>query len=257
MLGVFAVSDSVIFTTYFSHKKHPNNPNDKWVVGKTEDGRVLQNDINYILPWYNSINNLGLNGIVFYDNLTPGFITKYQTDNIKFVKTTPSDYSNNDWRFFVYREFLRENRYDNVFLTDGSDVTVVKDPSQIITDYSDTDLFVCKDSIKLRDFGYIDLHKQAKWENYSWFAMEHLKGKLDLINMGVIGGKFDNIVDFLDKFCVTRLKMGAPDFNADMWIGQYVFRHLLSSKKILIGDPFTSEFKKYQNDRKDVYFIHK
>lgn len=97
---------------------------------------------------------------------------------------------------FVYREFLRENKYDTVFLTDGSDVTVVKDPSQIVIDYSDIHLFVCKDSIKLRDFGYIDLHKQARWENYSWFAMEHLKGKLDLINMGVIEGDLTILLIF-------------------------------------------------------------
>jgi hypothetical protein len=42
-----------------------------------------------------------------------------------------------------------------------------------------------------------------------------------------------------------------------MWTGQYVFRHLLSDKKILIGEPLTSDFKKYQNDRTDVFFIHK
>lgn len=53
------------------------------------------------------------------------------------------------------------------------------------------------------------------------------------------------------------MKKEYPNFNADMWIGQYVFRHLLVDKKLLIGYPFTSDFKQYQNDRKDVYFIHK
>ena len=51
--------------------------------------------------------------------------------------------------------------------------------------------------------------------------------------------------------------MQTPNFNADMWLGQYVFRHLMSDKKLLVGEPFTSEFKKYQDDRKDVYLIHK
>jgi hypothetical protein len=75
--------------------------------------------------------------------------------------------------------------------------------------------------------------------------------------MGVIGGSYENIMDFLDAFCLTRVKMLDPDFNADMWVGQYVFRHLLSDRNIMIGEPFTSIFKGYENDRKDVFFIHK
>lgn len=248
---------SVIITTYFSKKEHPNNPNDQWVVGKANDGRVLQNDIKYIEPWYNSIKKLKLNGIVFYDNLTDEFISKYQTDNIRFIKVKTSQYSNNDWRFFVYREFLGDKNYESVFLTDGSDVIVANNPHEITTKYPDVNIFVCKDSIKLCQFPYLDIHQQARWDNYSWFAMQHLQAQLDLINMGVIGGKQSDVLDFLDKFCLTRLKMGAPEFNADMWVGQYVFRHLMSNNKILIGEPFTSEFKKYQTDRRDVYFIHK
>lgn len=251
------MNNSVIFTTYFSQKIHPNDPNDQWVVGKTNDGRVLQNDIKYIAPWYDSIDKLGLQGVVFYDNLTPSFIDTYQKENIQFIKVSPSDYSNNDWRFFVYKDFLKDKQYDAVFLTDGSDVTVVQDPTKIITDYSDIDLFICKDSIKLADFGYLGIHQQAGWDNYSWFAMQHLQRKLDLINMGVIGGTYDNIMMFLENFYKVRTELANPHFNADMWVGQYIFRHLMSDKKILLGEPFTSEFKKYQNDRKDVYFIHK
>lgn len=251
------MSNSIILTTYFSQKQHPNDPNDQWVVGKDKDGRVLQNDIKYIAPWYNSINELNLSGVVFYDNLNEDFINKYQNNNVNFVKVDTSEYSNNDWRFFVYRDFLKDKDYDSVFLTDGSDVTVVKNPHDILSEHQDIDYFICKDSINLADFPYIDLHKQVGWQNYSWFAMQHLTRKLDLINMGVIGASYSNILDFLDKFCLVRLKLGNPDFNSDMWIGQYVFRHLLSNKKLLLGSPFTSDFKQYQNDRKDVYFIHK
>lgn len=261
------MSNSIILTTYFSKKIHPNDPNDQHVVGKATDGRVWQNDINYIMPWYSSIHALGLNGIVFYDNLTTEFVEKYENKNIKFYKAEESKYqtyhwlnnprSNHDWRWFVYRDYLKNHTYDSVFFTDSSDVYVIKNPNKIIEDYPTVDLFVCKDNIKLCHFPYLDVHKQAKWDNYSFFAMEHLKGQIDLINMGVIGGKYEQTINFLDKFCLTRSKMGNINFSADMWIGQYVFRHLLADKKILIGEPFTSKFKKYEIDRKDVYFIHK
>jgi hypothetical protein len=247
--------DSVILTSYFSIKKHPNDPNDSWVIGRQADGRVSQNDFKYIEPWYNSVNELGLEGRIFYDNLSDEFLQQYTTDKIKFIKVRPSDYSNNDWRFFCYRNFLEENKFDNVFLTDGSDVTVVQDPSGIISSFPDTDLFVCKDSIMLNEFPYLKIHEQAEWDDYVWFMICH--HQLELINMGVIGGRYDNILLFLNKFCEIRIRLGLPDFNSDMWLGQYIFRKLLDDKSILIGEPFTSVFKQYEIDRKDVYFIHK
>lgn len=246
---------SIILTSYFSKKKHPNDPSDPWVIGRANDGRVLQNDFKYIEPWYNSVNSLGLEGRIFCDNLSEDFIKKYTTDKIQFVKISDFDYSNNDWRFFCYRDFLEDNQFDSVFMTDASDVTVVKDPSNILSEFKEVDLFVCKDSIMLNEFPYLEIHKQAKWDDYVWFYM--LQNKLELINMGVIGGSYCNILEFLNKFCEVRIKLGNPNFNSDMWIGQYVFRSILNDKKTLIGNPFTSNFKKYEIDRKDIYFIHK
>jgi len=245
---------SVILTSYFSKKKHPNNPNDNHVVGREEDGRVTQGSIKYIEPWYNSVRNLNIEGRVFHDNLSDEFIKEYETDKIKFIKVEISDYSNNDWRFFCYRNFLEENKFDSVFLSDGSDVTVVKDPSEIVNS-TNHDLYVCKDSVKLGDFPYLDIHKKAGWDDFVLMIIN--QNRFDLINMGVIGGSYNNIIKFLNTFCQTRIRLGNPDFNSDMWVGQYVFRCLLKDMNILVGYPFTSEFKKYQNDRKDVYFIHK
>jgi hypothetical protein len=247
--------NTVIFTSYFSVKEHPNNPNDNAVIGRGSDGRVLQNNFEYISAWYNSIINIGVSARIFYDNLTEDFIKKYTTDKIQFIKVNISDYSNNDWRFFCYRNYLENNNFDSVFLTDGSDVKVVKNPSLILSEYPDTDLFVCKDSITLGQFPYCQLHQQVGWDNLDWFIKN--KNNLPLINMGVIGGSYSNIQTFLDAFCTTRIRLGAPEFNSDMWIGQYVFRQVLSYKKNMIGEPFTSNFKSYEDDRTDVYFIHK
>lgn len=247
---------SVILTSYFSLKQHPNDPNDPWVIGRQADGRVAQNDFKYIEPWYNSVNDLGLEGRIFYDNLSDEFLEKYTTEKIKFIKVKNSDYSNLDWRWFCYRNFLEENKFDSVFLTDGSDVTIVKDPSFILKEFPDIDLFVCKDSFSLGEFPYLDVHEKFGWNDYVWFSI--MASRLDLINMGVIGGCYENILLFLNTFCQERIKMGCPEFgSSDMWVGQYVFRKHLADKNILIGEPFTSVFKQYEMDRRDVYFIHK
>lgn len=245
---------SVILTSYFSKKIHPNHPNDNHVVGREKDGRVTQNSIKYIEPWYYSIRDLNIEGRVFYDNLSEEFVEKYQTDKIRFIEVQTSEYSNNDWRFFCYKQFLEENKFDYVFLSDSSDVKVVKDPSNLV-ESTDYDFYACKDSIKLNKFPYLSFHKEAGWENFVSIAIEH--HALDLINMGVIGGRYKKILDFLHKFYQIRVDLGNPDFNANMWVGQYIFRSLLKDERLMIGEPFTSEFKKYQDDRKDVYFIHK
>jgi len=247
--------NTVIFTSYFSLKKHPNDPNDNAVIGRDSDGRVIQNNFQYISQWYNSVVNAGVFGRIFYDNLEDDFIKKYTTEKIQFVRVNISQYSNNDWRFFCYRNYLENNYFDSVFLTDGSDVKVVKNPSTILSKYPDTELFVCKDSVMLNKFPYLQVHEQAGWDNLNWFVEN--QNHLALINMGVIGGSYNNIKIFLNAFCTTRIRLGAPDFNSDMWVGQYVFRHMLSDKKTMIGEPFTSNFKSYEDDRTDVYFIHK
>ncbi len=249
---------SVILTSYFSKKKHPNSPRDKHVIGREEDGVVTQNDIKYIEPWYNSVRNLNIEGRVFYDNLSEEFVEEYQTDKIKFIysDSCSQNYSNLDYRWFCYRDFLKDNKLDSVFISDCSDVSVAKNPSQVFEDHSSYDYFLCKDSTPFYRFPYFDVHKRYGWPHYLELLLK--KNSFDLINMGVVGGLYNNIIDFLDKYYDTRVAMEDESFEqADMWLGQYIFRVLLGDKSLLIGEPFTSEFKKYQNDREDVYFIHK
>jgi hypothetical protein len=249
---------SVILTSYFSKKIHPNHPNDNHVVGREKSGRVIQDSIEYIKPWYSSVKNLSLNGVIFHDGLKQDFIEEFSTDKIKFVysDTSSQNYSNLDYRWFCYRDFLSKNKFDSVFISDCSDVSIVKDPSEILKTHSEYDFFLCKDSIAFSEFQYFNVHKKYNWN----FLLDLLlkKNNLDLINMGVVGGSYENIIDFLDKYYEVRIGMEDESFaQADMWVGQYIFRGLLQDKALLVGEPFTSLFKKYQNSREDVYFIHK
>lgn len=249
---------SIILTSYFSAKRHPNSPLDLDVVGRGKSGRVHQNSFDYIKPWYDSVTNLSLQGIIFHDGLTDEFVNKYSNNNIKFVyaDAESQSYSNLDYRWFCYRDYLIKNKFESVFISDCSDVTVVKDPSTLLKRKKNYDFFLCKDSLTLDTFPYFHIHKKYNWPYYVEMLLQ--KNNFDLINMGVVGGSYDNIIDFLDKYYDTRVGMRDELFEqADMWVGQYIFRCLLKDKSLLIGEPFTSDFKKYQNNRKDVYFIHK
>ena len=99
---------TLIFSSYFSLKPHPNHPGDTAVRGRAADGRVWQSDFNYIKDWYESIVKGELRAVLFYDNLDDDFVELYQNEFVKFEKVETSEYSNNDWRFFCFYDYLSE-----------------------------------------------------------------------------------------------------------------------------------------------------
>jgi hypothetical protein len=139
-------NENIILAVYFNKYKDPQRGN--YVNG---------NDINYILPWYSSIIEKKMYGIIFHDHLNDEFIQKYENEYVKFIyidhqyltldnyydtefpeekknrlysKTqrlnTNNNASINDFRFVVYYNFIRQNpdlKY--VFCTDVSDIWFV------------------------------------------------------------------------------------------------------------------------------------
>ena len=126
--------NGVILTSYFTKKKHPNHAEDEDVVGRNASGFVDNNSFNYIKKWYESLIKLRLNGVIFHDNLSGDFINKYANKYIKFQKVEDSKWSNNDYRFYCWRDYLQGKDYDWVFHNDASDVVVVQDPTKLISD---------------------------------------------------------------------------------------------------------------------------
>jgi len=248
---------SLILTSYFSKKPHPNDPNDNAVVGRQADGRVMQCNIDYIKTWYNSVVQNQVNAVVFHDELSEEFVAEFSNDYVSFQKVDVSDYSNNDWRFFCFSEYLNniKDEPEVVFHTDGSDVKIVRDPIDLINGNKSIDYFCCKDSIPLNSFPYLKVHEHFNWDDKMNFILNYQEW--DLINMGVVGGSFANMKLFYSKFKEVRESMGDPSFNSDMWICQYLLRSVLKDKKFIMGSPVCSEYKKYEDDREDVYFIHK
>lgn len=245
---------SCILTSYFTLKKHPQclDTNNK-IIGIDGDGFVENNSFEYISNFYNSVINLDLDVVVFHDNLSDEYIKKYSTDSISFVKVNDSKYSNNDYRFLCYLQWLRKHEYESVFLVDIADVIVVRDPSLI--EINDSICF-CKDVFSLMEYRYgpISFSELCTSLCLDCSAIKNIEN-LDLLNMGVIGANYKNILNFLNLFWEYRVRCGHHGENLNMSLGNYVAR--MHFDRIHYGYPFCSEFKKYQTDRKDVYFIHK
>jgi len=241
----------IVLTSYFCRKPHPQL-GDPDIVGVQKDGRVKSDYFSYIQDWYESLVENKVRGVVFYDTLSDEFVKEYTNEYISFEKVGEFLYTNNDYRFFCYLNFLRDKAYTIVCLTDCSDVVMVNDPTTLLEEGS-WELFFCKDIHKLHYDPFLRIHKRFGWSKLNYF-IENIK-VFDLLNMGVIGGKYENIMNFLELFCKERTKMRELSYNANMPLGQYIAR--LNFKAILCGAPFTSEYKKYQTNRADVCFRHK
>ena len=245
---------TVILSSYFTKKRHPNDPNDPHVIGRNEHGFIENNNFNYIKEWWGSVPDT-VNAFVIHDNLSEEFIKEYSRENINFIRCSESAFSNNDHRFFCFDQILKQIECDYVFHTDISDVIIVKDPSELIQENPQVSFFTCKDSIKLNQFPYLDIHEQLQFKDTKLFKEN--QEKWDLINMGVVGGTYENMRRFYSEFCKLRIAIGHTEFNADMWLLQYLIRSIFKDKNFITGEPVCSNFKKFEKTRKDVYFIHK
>jgi hypothetical protein len=221
------------------------------------NGKVANNSFEYIEGWYNSVKDKNIKCVVFHDNLSGDFVDEYSTDNISFEKVKVNEYSNNDFRFFCFSEYLNNLKYepDVVFHNDISDVKVIRDPADLVSTYPKVDYFCCRDSILINEFPYLEVHRKFNWSDTFLFILNG--NSWELINMGVIGGSFSRMKKFYNSFVEVRTAMRRPEFNADMWVLQYLLRSYIETEQKIIGYPVCSEFKKYENNRKDVYFIHK
>jgi hypothetical protein len=213
-------------------------------------------DPAYISSWYESVVKLKLKGTILHDELSGHFINQFP--KIKFIKVPQcGKIYLYDYRWLIYKIFLENNTIDNVFFTDVSDVTVVKNPF-IQPEFNENKLF-CGDENG-------DILSENHWIRTSLYnkKLMALPGFEDIItseklmlNCGIFGGERRLVLKFLKVLCNTILSVAdrTPDVTVDMPVFNYVMYRYFPSQ-FIAGTPVNSGFKKYEN-RKDVWFIHK
>ena len=255
----------VIVTTYYSSN-----------IGNYKGRSILNNDFQYISPWYNSVLKLKLNGIIFHDGLSNDFIKKYTTNNIKFIYNDPDKflYSKNDQRFLIYYKFLKYNKnIKNIFMTDGNDVIIRNDPFNYIVDNNNKHkkdfYYVCSEyRRKLKDnnftkFNFIRINHYIKNPDKKFKIKTFDKNKDNILfNAGILGGNRNNMLYFLrlmnEKLNNTfkYIPKQLHDRNINMIVFNYVLYDIIDENKIVTGYPLHSRFTRYEK-RNDVIFSHK
>lgn len=237
-----------IFTTYFCNKLDPQR--------KTH---APCNDFTYIEPWYRSVEKLNLRGIVFHDGMSQDFINKFQTARIRFEWVDPSRfiYSLNDTRFLIYHDYLMSHpEIQNVFMTDGNDVTIVQDP--FLAMHSNK-VYVGSETGDMKNNRWFNRRvKFLNSGNHTYtFKLSRFRAN-KVYNAGILGGSYEICLEFLSEMVrkFKSLDVAQRELNLNM----AVFNHTVYNgflHRSVTGDPLHSEYKAYQNDRRDVWFIHK
>ncbi len=213
--------------------------------------------------WYNSsidiiqkTHNFTL--LVFYDQLEPSFLQKYNSEYITFIKVEDcNDYSPHDYRWLVYFNFISNNlsQIDNIFFTDISDVIIKQNPFPHIKN----------------DMLYVGDEYEYPWEN--WWSSSRVKYYLDnldsfneiyekykhfpFLNAGILGGNKNIVLKFLDLIkSYIEITLNKPYETTDMILFNYILYKYFSGG-VQYGEPINSKFKLNETHREDVWFIHK
>lgn len=266
--------DTIILTVYCNMKKDPQRQT-----------YVDDNSYEYISPWYRTMVDKNLHGIIFCDNVSDEFIKKYQTPNIKFLKIKMGKYSINDERYFIYYNFLIENqhqlKYKYVLMTDVSDVEINKNPFELFTSNPD------KIYVGMNFHG--DKGIDATTRSPAWF--DRRQWKIDPFNKtlitneydtktggfrredhfqiwsaGLLGGETVTMMHLLSEMCKLFTMINSTK-NINMLLLNYLLRRYFSknyepttgcSEYIVSGKPFNSRFKRFEKyGESDAYLIHK
>ena len=203
----FSESDDIIFTTYFTSQKNPQ-PNEYG-----EYTNVPKNDINYIFPWYMSVQFLKLNAVVIHDELSQEFIERFENSNLQFVRYQPKKYSLNDERFYALGEILKKNKNKNKTNPKKCDPDIITIGLDIISDENSNNE---QDKTKLKNkIPMIEVYLQ----------IDLIEGKIDENNMDKIKCAYDD--EFLGSMFYDLINVSN---KINTFPSQQVF---FSAKKIL------------------------
>jgi hypothetical protein len=225
---------------------------------------VPPDDFGYMAGWHRSVDRLGLEAVIVHDELSPGFVARHETARIRFERTASGPWSTNDARFFAYREHLAGHPAPLVFLTDLSDVVVMRDPFPTLASLGVR--LALGDEVYPPPIGHtigrhrwLRHHIEATRTGATDEVAEFFSGeRLDLptLNAGVIGGDGSAVSELLDRFVDLRERLGAPERNLNMPLINYLV-HRDFAGRFHHGAPITSRFKAGEWWRRDVCFVHK
>jgi hypothetical protein len=225
---------------------------------------IADDDYGLIKEWADSIQNQGLQCILFHNNFSEHTIATHQNDHLRFEKVTyDSRFNPNVYRYFVYMDFLNqlpEEEIQHVFMTDVSDVVVIKNPYVDSYFLNNQEFIFCGDEVQSLLNDWMIKHSEHLRRNIPDFEMHETQFKnATLLNCGIIGGSKKTIKEFLNIICNIHFQYNQNNttaYTGDMGVFNYVIRKYFN-ERVNHGYPCNTIFKAYEIDRDDCWFRHK
>ena len=224
---------------------------------------LQENNFSLIEDWYQSIIALKLDAIVFHNTFNEATVQNFENDHIKF-KYVPlqSNFNPNIFRYFAYLNYILANKQAiaNIFITDITDVTVVKNPFKETFFIDNSNKLFCGDEPKLLTNEWMYEHNTHLRNSITNFEIyESTYAKEVLLNCGIIGGSIKTMTTLISEIVQLHSLYNSTNkspFTLDMGVFNYVARTIFP-EKILHGPPINTAFKAYQVERRDCWFRHK
>lgn len=222
-------------------------------------------DDNYELvrAWAESLVHFKVKGIIFHNNFSKETCDNFSNEFISFIKIKHNPQFNpNVFRYFIYKEFLQEhsNEFENVFITDVTDVVMLKNPFKDKFFLENKLAVFCGDESKILENDWMKEHATHLRNNISNYAdYEMTFAKETLLNCGIIGGSIVVLQDFINKLWSIHQEANSDNktaFTGDMGAFNYLARTQFN-EQLKYGGPVNTVFKMYENNRTDCWFKHK
>lgn len=225
---------------------------------------ILGNDdFSLVEKWAISIQKAGLKAVLFHNGFSPETCQKHENNQLEFVRVQPSELFNpNVYRYFLYLDYLKKNvlTITDFFVTDVSDVTLAQNPFCTSEYQSNPSFIFCGDEPKILQNDWMIAHSthfRCQIEDFEKY--ENTFGQMTLLNCGIIGGNIEVMLDFLTRLTIlhaTYNQSNPTAYTGDMGAFNYLIRTQFA-RKVIHGFPVNTEFKAFEEDRKDCWFRHK
>lgn len=216
-----------------------------------------------VRDWAVSMAIAKVKGIIFHNNFSTNTVALFENDYVSFKRIDYNQkYNPNVFRYFVYRDFLQiqRGRIDGVFITDITDVVLVKNPFTDAIFTNNPNSIFCGDEPKILMNDWMIAHSSNLRKNMSDYSVyESSFGESPLLNCGIIGAKAALLYGFIEALCFIHERFNVDNqtaYTGDMGAFNYLARTQYNSN-LIHGIPVNTLFKGFEVDRTDCWFRHK
>ncbi|CAJ1440239.1 unnamed protein product [Effrenium voratum] len=242
----------MVLTSYFTTKKD-------W-----QRGKYAKPSFSKIQKLYQTTISNGLTVSVLYDNLPQDFIDAYASQRFRFVQVNLTEfdkrYGVNDVRYFFFDRLLRQNaEWKSIFIVDAFDVRSGMNPCSGIQPGR---IYVGGEQDRLKKHPWMKARFQKMGGKYNQWYTSKVTDRMKILNCGLTGGLRDIMQKFLVRMVqvlqdpALAIRQKHEDINLNMAALNYIL-YTEFEGKFQSGPPVHSVYKRFENRRKDVWWVHK